>query len=201
MKIFKRKLVPVPKQGRAVPLDQIKAPLGLEIGCGTGDFALEWTQKTGRHLIAIEKTRNRFLQFKQKYEESERPANLWPLHTNAVWWLAHYGKTNSFEHIFLLYPNPYPKKKQSHLRWINRPFMPFLLSLLKEEGVLELRTNKSYYYKEFKEKIKRFPFLSLVEDKVIPNNSIAQSLFEKKYLERGDRCWLLRYQKDYIDSF
>ena len=73
--------------------------------------------------------------------------------------------------------------------------MPFLFSLLREGGQLELRTNKNYYYEEFKEKIKRFPFLSLTEDKTIPNNSSAQSLFEKKYLERGEKCQLLRYQK------
>ena len=195
MRVFAGKYVPVPKQGAGLPLNQIKGPLDLEIGCGTGDFALEWAFQTHRPVIAIEKTRNRFLQFKKKYKELNSPANLWPLHTNAVWWLTHYGRANSFEHIFLLYPNPYPKKKQSHLRWINRPFMPFLLSLLKEKGYLELRTNKKYYYEEFKEKVKGFSFLSLFKDQVLPKDSKAQSLFEKKYLDRGEKCRVLKYQK------
>ena len=196
MRAFKKKLVPLPKRELEISWDQIQAPMDLEIGSGAGDFALEWAFQTGRHIIAIEKTRSRFLKFKKKYEELNRPANIWPLHTNAVWWLAHYGKRESFEHIFLLYPNPYPKKRQSHLRWINRLFMPFLLSLLKKGGFLELRTNKNYYYEEFTEKAKKFPSLSLVKEQTLPQDSKAQSLFEKKYLDRGEECWILKYQKD-----
>ena len=43
-------------------------------------------------------------------------------------------KNTVLNRIFLLYPNPYPKTKQAHLRWINRPFMPFLLDLFKKRG-------------------------------------------------------------------
>ena len=76
--------------------------------------------------------------------------------------------------------------------------MPFLLDLLREEGKLHLRTNKKYYSREFKEKIKKFPFMHLEEDRMIQDSSQAQSLFEKKYLERGEDCRVLEYRKTYI---
>ena len=66
MRAFKRKPVPVPKQGMGIPLEQIKPPLDLEIGCGTGDFALAWAKKTGRPLIAIEKNKESFFTIQTK---------------------------------------------------------------------------------------------------------------------------------------
>lgn len=195
MKLFKKNSIPLPKEGAGIPLNTLNPPFDLEIGCGTGDFTFQWAKQTRNPVIAIEKTRGRFLKFQQKYKKLEKPGNLWPVHTNAVWWLTHYGKKNMFEHIFLLYPNPYPKRKQIHLRWVNRPFMPFLLNLLRKRGELQLRTNKTYYYKEFKEKIQQFTFMYLKEDRKIQDPSKAQSLFEKKYLGRGEGCYILKYQK------
>ena len=195
MKQFKQKYMPRPKQGPCFPLDKLQPPFDLDIGCGTGEFSIQWAKLTKNPVIAIEKTRTRFLKFEKKCKKFKNLTNLWPVHTNAVWWLAHYGKKNSFEQIFFLYPNPYPKTKQVHLRWINRPFMPFLLDLLRGGGKLHLRTNKNYYYQEFKEKIKEFPFMHLEEDRTIQDSSQAQSLFEKKYLERGEDCHVLVYRK------
>ena len=73
--------------------------------------------------------------------------------------------------------------------------MSFLLSLLKKGGELELRTNQMAYHEEFKEKIKRFAFLQIKKDEKISDFSKAQSLFEKKYLEKGEDCYILRYRK------
>ena len=155
------------------PINKLKAPFDLEIGCGAGDFAIQWARQTKNPMIAIEKTASRFKKFEKKYQSLARPGNLWPIQANAVWWLAHYGKKNSFERIFLLYPNPYPKKRQANKRWINSPFMPFLLDLLIKGGELELRTNKKSYYEEFKEKIKIFPFMRLKEDKAFSLAALA----------------------------
>lgn len=188
---FKPELTPQPKAGSSFLLDKPPLPWDLEIGCGTGDFALFWAQQTQNPVIAIEKTRTRFLKFEQKFKEVLRPPNLYPIHTNAVWWLAHYGQLNMFEHIFLLYSNPYPK----HQRWVNRSFMSYLLSLLRPGGKLEMRTNKGHYYREFRDKISKLPFMFLLEDKELSPTYLPQSLFEKKYLERGETCHILKFQK------
>ena len=196
MRIFKKEKVPVPKGITSVPLDSLTDPFDLEIGCGQGLHALKRVKHfKNRQLIAIEKTRLRFQKFHQLFEEQGRPKNLWPLHTNAVWWLSHYGRLDRFENIFLLYPNPYLKKRQSHLRWINRPFMPYLLSLLKPGGILEMRTNKGFYYLEFKEKMKLFKYMQMKKDFIVHREHEAKTAFEKKYLEKGERCHVLEFVK------
>ena len=196
MRIFKKEKVPVPQGITSVPLDSLTGPFDLEIGCGQGLHALNRVKKfKNRQLIAIEKTRQRFQQFHQFFEEQNRPRNLWPLHTNAVWWLSHYGREDMFENIFLLYPNPYPKKRHSHLRWINRPFMPYLLTLLKPGGILEMRTNRKIYYLEFKEKMEFFKCMSVKKDCVVSREDEVKTAFEKKYLAKGERCYILEFVK------
>lgn len=195
MRLFKPESVPRPKLGASIPLEELSPPWDLEIGCGSGDFAIQWANKTKNPLIAIEKTHSRFFKFQKKISGGKRPKNLWPIHSNAVWWLTHFGKKNIFENIFILYPNPYPKKKQAHLRWVNRPFMSFLLDMLKVGGHLELRTNQYDYYEEFITKIKKFPCLKIKEKRTINDSSLAQSLFEKKYLERNEKCYVLVVKK------
>ena len=195
VRIFKKDRVPVPKEGCCVPLEL--SPFDLEIGCGGGLHALRRAEVfKNRQIIAIEKTRARFKKFQNLLRNRRCPKNLWPLHTNAVWWLSHYGKQNMFERIFLLYPNPLPKKKQAKKRWVNRPFMSYLLSLLRPSGILEMRTNNSFYYMEFKEKIQVFEGMALQTDRILNKTHIPETDFEKKYLERGDRCYLLQAVKD-----
>lgn len=194
MRGFKKHNVPEPEN--PVPLDSLKGPLDLDLGCGQGLFAFERARIfKNRQIIAIEKTRSRFSTFNQLLKKYEKPKNLWPIHTNAVWWLCHHAKENSFERIFLLYPNPYPKKRQANLRWINRPFMPYLLDLLKLGGRLEMRTNKRVYYTEFKEKIQLFKNISLKKDFTLKPAATPKTAFEKKYLERGNTCYVLEFVK------
>ena len=119
------------------------------------------------------------------------PPNFWPLQTNAVWYLAHYGRKGMFENIFLLYPNPWPKRKQSNKRWVNRPFMTYLLTLLKPGGLLEMRTDQGFYYREFREKIVSFKGMRIERDFIVPPGAPPVSAFEKKYLHQGRICRVL----------
>ena len=196
MRVFKKDKVPFPKGVSAIPLDSLKGPFDLDIGCGQGSYALKRAKDfQTRQIIAIEKTRLRFQKFHCLFEREGRPENLWPLHTNAVWWLSHYGRKDMFENIFLFYPNPYPKKRQAHLRWINRSFMPYLLTLLKSGGVLELRTNKKFYCLEFKDKMKVFKNMQLKKNFILEKDDEAHTAFEKKYLARGEECYVLNFMK------
>ena len=197
MRSFKKHLTPLPEEGKLLPLKN-STPLDLEIGCGQGWHAFQRALHfPERNLLAIEKTRKRFQQFLNLLKKEHHPKNLWPLHTNAVWWLSHFGKPHLFENIFLLYPNPYPKPRQKNLRWIHRPFMTYLLSLLKPKGVLELRTNKQLYSSDFQAQLKKYPNVSLLSSKVLTLSHSPQTLFEKKYLERNELCYQLKLEKIY----
>ena len=196
-------MTPLPKTAGPVPYDQPAGRRGadsaifdLEIGSGSGEFALRRARSCENQLIAIEKSRTRFALFQKAIQKAGKPDNLWPLHTNAVWWLAHYGKKDIFKNIFILYPSPCPKKRQAGLRWARRPFMAYLLELLKPGGTVEFRTNMAFYSQELKERMPLFPGISLKEESPVNPNSSGETAFERKYLARGESLKILKFAKD-----
>ena len=194
-RVFHKSKVPRPKIEVPDCLLKTSAHLRreLEIGAGDGEFAMRKAlNQPDCQMIAIEKSRALFTRFSKKYKL--RPySNLWIFHTNAVWWLTHFASKKSLDKIYILYPNCYPKLKQANLRWGNRPFMSYLLSCLKINGEVEMRTNKMEYYKEFKTKMSSFPFLKQKSD--FPLNPPAQTAFERKYMAAHQVCRALVYSR------
>jgi len=166
----------------------------LEIGAGTGEFARGFCKRNPDwFLLSLERTSNK----SQKYFEGspQQDSNLYFLRADGINVFAHEKPRPLFDKIFLLYPNPYPKKKQSNLRWHNMPFFQTLLEFLKPQGQIEFRTNLEWYAEECKGTLKEnFPDLTLFQDNLLTEPLMAQTAFERKYLERGEQCHQLIYQ-------
>lgn len=192
MRSFQDDKLPLPSE--IVPKDffNVHSHIDLEIGSGTGDFALQYTHNhPERFLIAIERTHNKFNTFKNKLDQQK---NLLALHADARSVVVHCIPPNSLEKIFLLYPNPYPKKKQANQRWHNMPFFNFLLTRLKPSGELHFATNIEDYYSEFLQSTAAFG-LSVIKVESLTETSVPRTAFEKKYLLRGETCWNITCKK------
>ena len=191
-KTFKSQLVPRPQINTYVPLlEEKNSCWELEIGAGNGEFSYHRAfQNPQINIVAIEKTRHQF----KKMDSENKPSNLWTLHTNAVWWVTHFVPENFLSSIFILYPNPYPKKKQFNLRWVNRPFMDFLLRRLKKNGILEIRTNEKFYFQETLDQMKKkFSYMKCHKVCRIQNQN-PETVFERKYLSRMP-CYKINFIK------
>lgn len=180
-RVFKANKTPKPHVGNNIPF-YLFSKRDLEIGSGTGEFSLNRARmKQDTQIIAIEKTRNKI---KKALSIKQKSKNLWLLHTNAVWWIAHFIPEGFINNIFILYPNIYSKNKQTHLRWINRPFMLFLLQRLKIGGQIEIRTNHFPYYEEVKDKfLNHYIFMKNIKNEIIKEGQ-GETSFERKYLKR-----------------
>ena len=174
----------------APPLDH--PDLYLEIGCGTGDHALSFANfNPNKHLVAIERTNNKYRRFLNKFQKF-KPNNLSPIQADAILWSSQYLKKNSLSGCFILYPNPYPKNKQSNLRWHNMPYFQHLITLLKPEAQIILATNIKDYANELKDVVSKNHShqLELSELTIIdPKKIEPRTAFEKKYLLRGETCY------------
>ena len=180
--------------GADAPLpDFSAATVDLEIGCGTGTFALAYAAKnSGRHLVAIEKTVTKFATFSRAYGKHS-PINLTPVHADASLWVDRYVPAGSIERLFILYPNPYPKKKQENLRWHYMPGMQPILRALKPGASLVFCTNLRWLVDEAAEQFSdgwKLSFESL--NTIAPGSREPLTLFEKKYLAKGQMCFDLR---------
>lgn len=173
-----------------------RLPVDLELGCGTGKFALEYSiLNPERQLVAVEQTVNKFAKFRRAFAE-QRPTNLVPVQADGALWVDRYLPEASIERIFILYPNPYPKRKQRNLRWHYMPAMHSILRALKPNGELRFCTNLKWLLDEAAAQFSQGWNLELCGiQEVRLGSRLPLTLFEKKYLERGEICFDLRLQK------
>lgn len=165
--------------------------LCLEIGAGKGKHALLFAeQNPDYHLIAIERTAEKFFAMQKSAEIAKLP-NLTPIHADAVAWVTHALPKNSLSKIFILYPNPEPHN--SNQRWLNMPFFEFLLSRLQANGTITLASNIGSYILESENLAKNVWQLEVIKSQV-PIDS-QRTHFEVKYLARGETCWQLELVK------
>lgn len=179
----------------------VGVPLDIEIGCGVGwhptTYALEHPE---RFVVALEHTQEKFDKFAARVRAHGSPANLLPLHANAISWIAAHIHPASVDRFFLLYPNPHPKESQRNQRWYAMPFMGFLKQCLKPGGELILATNESWYAGEACTAMVEawgFHLQSLREirqDSGLPPG-IPRTHFEKKYLATGQTCFDIVFRK------
>ena len=174
-------------------------PICVEIGAGKGKHALLFSQQNPeQQLIAIERTREKFLAM-QKQHQLEGQQNLTPIHADALPWVVHALYPNQVEHFFILYPNPEPHNPAQ--RWLNMPFFEFLLSRLKVGGSITLASNIPEYIEEAQQQLIDVWKLPFVKEKIASTS--ARTHFEIKYLERGELCQQLLITKpqDYQTRF
>ncbi|MCO8041367.1 tRNA (guanine-N(7)-)-methyltransferase [Acinetobacter bohemicus] len=174
-------------------------PICLEIGAGKGKHALLFSRTHPQsQLIAIERTREKFLAMQKKHA-LEGQANLQPVHADALPWIVHALYPQQVEQCFILYPNPEPHNPAQ--RWLNMPFFEFLLSRLKSGGMITLASNIPEYIAEAEQQLVQVWQLPFKKE-VIAQDS-ARTHFEIKYLERGELCQqlIIRKPEGYITRF
>lgn len=166
-------------------------PVCVEIGAGKGKHALLFTQTNpDSKLIAIERTREKFLAM-QKQHALEGQPNLQTVHADALPWIVHALYPAQVEQFFILYPNPEPHNPAQ--RWLNMPFFEFLLSRLKTGGTITLASNIPEYIDEAEQQVQNLWKLPFVKE--IVGQDSARTHFEIKYLERGELCQQLIISK------
>ena len=176
-----------------VPDILINAELRLvvEIGGGKGKHALSFAlQHPDKHLIAIERTRNKFDAF-AKLAAQQKSSNLNAIHADAIAWIVHAIAPNSIERIFILYPNP--EQHNPNQQWLNMPFFEFLLSRLQVNREVVLATNIEAYMDNAEQQANEVWCLPNTRHKVASDSQ--RTHFEVKYLARGETCWQLNMRK------
>lgn len=172
--------------------------IDLEIGSGVGWHAIKYARENpSRFLIAIEKTSAKFARFESRLAGHVPIPNLFPVHADAVAWVAHCIGEVKISRCLILYPNP--NLRVTSQRWIRMPFMHYLIEVMKSGGELVLATNEEDYAKEVEKYgqeawgLKLDLNLSFTHE-TAPKN-YPRTHFEKKYLARGETCYELRFRK------
>ncbi len=130
------------------PLPQ---PFELEIGCGDGGFLFERAQAhPERNFLGIERLLGRVRKLSKKGLR-EGLTNLRLLRIEARYVLEYLLPEHAFEALHIYFPDPWPKDRHRRHRLINETFPPLARRILRQKGVIYLRTDDPVYFGQMQE--------------------------------------------------
>lgn len=152
--------------------------LVLDMGCGTGEssyhLALKYPDKL---IIGIDKSLDRLERNNDFKKKSYENLKLVRGELLDLWYLFYlYREEFTFYKQYILYPNPWPKKKLVKKRFHANPIWPFIIEVCPH---IEMRTNWKIYAKEF---IFAYKFMTGISPKLDTLNVEKPiTTFERKY--------------------
>jgi len=193
MRPFNKSQIPVLDCNKYSQFKNINSGLILDIGSGTGLSSLQLAKEYPKNIvIGIERTKEKFRIFKNHANEAKL-ANLYPINEDAIPFVTQFIADKSLCQIHILYPNPYPKEKQSNKRFHNMPFMSELIKKMEPGCTITQATNiKSYHEEAVAAFVNQWGFKSLKEYKV--DSGSKRTNFEIKYLARDETCYGIEMQ-------
>lgn len=165
----------------------------LEAGSGSGHWIEKEALKNPNKIyIAVEKTKERS---EKLINKSKHIPNLHTIRADVLLYAEKMIPLSSLDEIYFFHPNPWPKKQQSNKRYFVASSYKILHDRLKEKGEVYCVSNTPDYIKEAKDFLEQFWRYKIIQMSPLDPQSEGRTLFEKKYLERGEEIWELRAQK------
>ncbi len=108
-----------------------------------------------------------------------------------------------FERAFILFPDPWPKKRHHFRRLISKPFMDELLPKLKSGARLYVASDDAPYVEQIQDVLYHHPVLTLLDGPPSPDPSTwgprpegwPPTRYEQKALKAGKVCAYMVFQR------
>jgi tRNA (guanine-N7-)-methyltransferase len=158
------------------------APLHVDLGCGDGSFLCEMAhQFPKRNFLGIERLTKRVEKVRCKAEKIE---NVRVLRADTLFAVRYLLPECSVETFYLLFPDPWPKRRHQFRRIFTSDFLEAIATALEKHGLLRVATDQLDYFHQI-ERLSRahLPFQVVpwsLEDAVLPVTK-----FERKFCEQG----------------
>lgn len=122
------------------------APVVLEIGCGHGHFLSRYAHDFPAHFcLGIDLLKDRLDRATRKRDRAKL-VNLHFVKTEAAKFLECLPAGLSFHSVFLLFPDPWPKKRHHKNRLVRADFMAALAARMAPGGQFYFRTDHAEYF-------------------------------------------------------
>ncbi|MBL8676596.1 MAG: tRNA (guanosine(46)-N7)-methyltransferase TrmB [Alphaproteobacteria bacterium] len=184
------------------PFDDKVSEVWLEIGFGGGEHFIEQLQlNPSVSMIGCEPFMNGVAKFLMQLKpEDYGRVRVW--HED-VRHLLGVIPASYFSCVFILFPDPWPKKRHHVRRLITKEFMTLLWPTLKEGAFLHVASDDQLYVEQIQEVLYGFPGLVLCEGPSFsdPQTWLPRPLgwpatrYEQKAIKQGKKCAYMRFQK------
>jgi tRNA (guanine-N7-)-methyltransferase len=174
-------------------------PVICEIGSGKGRFLISSASaNTGLNYLGIERAVKYHRLIRQKIERLGL-TNVRLLNTDAAHFVNSYIPQLSIQHYYILFPDPWPKKRHRKRRLVSGTFLDQLLPTLAPGGSIHYKTDYLDYFEQMLSVSRARADLAEIECRtLIPEQAdpeAADTNFERKYLLQGRTIYAADYQK------
>lgn len=164
----------------------------LEIGPGRGDFLFQLAaENPGKTISAIEFKRKRFEKLARRIESKGVP-NIHLYLGDARWVLPREFPDESLERIFILFPDPWPKRRHAKHRLFQESFVREIHRVLKPQGEVFISHDDRNYVSQIREVFDRLRPLFQPFEKGVD----FQTFYADKWLKEGRAIDAFSYVKN-----
>lgn len=210
--LYRQKLVS-PDSGKVLPIENIlnkpvdyypeKPEKGtydiLEIGPGRGDFLFHLCDTNpNKRIVAVELMNRRFDKLVSNHKK-RKLENLTLIHGDARVPVSNHFSNDTFENVYVLFPDPWPRNRHRHKRLLQQDFLETLCQKMKVGGEFLLVTDVQDYALWCHKICENLPAFanqnaqaSVLEG--LPAD-IVPTFFAEKWKELGRSCWSVRMKK------
>ena len=165
------------------------APLHVDLGCGDGSFLCALAElMPDKNFLGIERLLNRVRTSARKAATFENVRLLRVESSYAVHYLL---PAESVERFYLLFPDPWPKRRHRRRRIVTSDFLSSIRAALEKDGSIYIATDDVDYFGIIKEIAKSDPGFAIVEGDV----DLPQSKFGRIFREKGAAVHWLALRK------
>jgi tRNA (guanine-N7-)-methyltransferase len=168
------------------------APLHVDLGCGDGSFLCEIAQQFPKiNFLGVERLTKRVEKVRRKADKIE---NVRVLRADTLFAVRYLIPKSSVETFYLLFPDPWPKRRHHSRRIFTSDFLDAIAVALEQHGVLRVATDQLDYFQQI-ELISR----AHVQFQVVPRSPddvvLPVTKFEKKFRKQGALIYRLTLRK------
>src|SRR5262245_40028186 len=154
------------------------APLHVDLGCGDGSFLCEMAQQfPKRNFLGIERLTKRVEKVRRKAEKID---NVRILRADTLYAVRYLLPESSVETFYLLFPDPWPKRRHQFRRIFTRAFLDAIAVTLEKHGVLRVATDQLDYFHQIERLSRTHSSFKVVDshDLVLPLTKYDRSFRE-----------------------
>ena len=167
------------------------APLHVDLGCGDGSFLCALAQSApGNNFLGIERLSGRVQKACRKAAKLD---NVRVLLAETSYVVRYLLPEASVETFYLLFPDPWPKRRHQRRRVLTPEFLQSIHRSLVPNGLLHIATDQVDYFQQMRR-------LTLVDfqfawTEVADNIDLPPTKFERRFAEQGAPIYRLMLRK------
>ncbi len=170
----------------------------LEIGPGRGDLFLSMAQThPNQKIVAIEIGKKRYYKMIPRIEKLGL-TNVQIICGDARLALPKWFEGPTFEKVYVLFPDPWPKARHELKRLLHTEFLTLLASVIKPGGDLFMATDVDWYAEWAMANADSMPSLENLGKPWVTAEELygyAPTFFEQKWRAEGRQIYYMRYRR------